>query len=470
MAKVKVNNLETNRVELEFSVDKATFDKACSDAYKKNVKSINIPGFRKGKAPRSVIEKMYGKGVFYEDALNAILPEATEAAVKEAAIKPVSAPEYDVDKIDEEGVVVKAKFYVYPTVEVKEYKGIKVERNVKNVTATEVNEEIKRVQQRNARTIEVTDRAAKKDDTVTIDYEGFVDGVAFEGGKGEGHPLKLGSGQFIPGFEDQIIGHKIGDEFDVEVTFPEEYHAEDLKGKPAVFKTKIHAIKYEELPKLDDEFAKDVSEFDTLAEYKADVKAKLVERNEKAADAEVENALVEALVNNLEGEVPEVMIANEAENMVRDYDYRLRSQGLDLNTYFQYTGQNLDTLREQFKPQAQRQVKSRLALEKIAEVEAIKATDEEVEEEYNKLATMYGLELDKVKELVDADSVSGDIAIRKTVDFVKSNASITAKKKTTKKAAEKAEGEATEEKKPAAKKTTAKKSCAKKTTKETEDK
>ncbi len=446
MAKVKVNNLETNRVELEFSVDKATFDKACNDAYKKNVGKIQIPGFRKGKAPRAMIEKMYGKGVFYEDALNAILPDATEAAVKEAGIKVVSAPEYDIDEIDENGVVVKAKFYVYPTIEVKEYKGLKAERNVKNATVADANEEIKRVQQRNARTIDVTDRAAKKNDTVTIDYAGSVDGVLFEGGSAEGHNLKLGSGQFIPGFEDQIIGHKIGDEFDVEVTFPEEYHAEDLAGKPAVFKTKLHAIKYEELPKLDDEFAKDVSEFDTLAEYKADVKAKIQERNEKAADAEVNEALMEALMASVEGEIPEVMIEREAENMVRDYDTRLRMQGLDLATYFKYTGQNLETLREQFKPQAEKQVKSRLALEKVAELEKIEATAEEIEEEYSKLSQAYGVEVDRCKELVDAESVGQDIAVNKAFEFVRDNAVITKKKAAAKKkTAEKAETETEKE-------------------------
>ena len=469
---VKVNNLETNKVELEFTIDKESFDRACTAAYKKQVGKIQIPGFRKGKAPKSMIEKMYGKGVFYEDALNDLLPDAVEAAVKEADIKVVSAPEYDIDTIDENGVTVKAKFFVYPEVTVKEYKGLKVERNVKNVTATEVNEEVKRVQQRNARTIDVTDRAAKKNDTVNIDYEGSVDGVLFEGGAAKGHDLKLGSGAFIPGFEDQIIGHKIGEEFNVEVTFPEEYHASDLAGKAAVFATKINSIKFEELPKLDDEFAKDVSEFDTLTEYKADVKAKLTERNEKAADAEVNEKLMDALRENTEGEIPTVMFEREAENMVRDYDTRLRMQGLDLNTYFKYTGQNLDTLRTQFMPEAEKQVKTRLALEKIAEAEKLEATEKEINEEFDKLSKAYGVEVDRVKELVEASAVADDIKVNKAFELVRAEAKITAKKKATAKKTEaKAEDEAAEEK-PAAKKTTAKKSAtAKKAAeKKTEDK
>ncbi|MBR6513981.1 MAG: trigger factor [Clostridia bacterium] len=467
---VKVNNIETNKVELEFTIDKESFDKACNAAYKKQVGKIQIPGFRKGKAPKAMIEKMYGAGVFYEDALNDLLPDAVEAAVKEADIKVVSAPEYDIDTIDENGVVVKAKFFVYPAVELKEYKGLKAERNVKSVTATEVNEEIKRVQQRNARTIDVTDRAAKKNDTVNIDYAGSVDGVLFEGGSAQGHDLKLGSGQFIPGFEDQIIGHKIGEEFDVEVTFPEEYHAADLAGKAAVFATKINAIKYEELPKLDDEFAKDVSEFDTLAEYKADVKAKLTERNEKAADAEVNELLMEALRANLECEVPAPMVEREAENMVRDYDTRLRMQGLDLATYFKYTGQTLETLRAQFMPEAEKQVKTRLALEKIAQTEALEASEDEINEEYKKLSEAYGVEVDRVKELVDDSAIAEDIKVNKAFELVRAEAKIT-KKKAAKKTEAKAEGEETaEEEKPAAKKTTAKKTTKKAAEKKTEDK
>ena len=464
MAKVKVNTLDDKKVEIEFTIDKETFDKACSDAYRIKVKKMNIPGFRRGKAPRSIIEKMYGKGVFYDDALNAILPDAYDKAVKEAKLEPVSRPEFDVVSIDDKGVVMKAKFDNYPEVEIDNYTGVKAEKSVKTVTATEVNDEIKRVQERNARSIDVTDRAAKKNDTVNIDYCGTVDGVEFAGGKAEGHNLKLGSGQFIPGFEDQIIGHKIGDEFDVNVTFPEDYHAEDLKGKPAVFKTKINSIKYEELPKLDDEFAKDVSEFDTLAEYKADVKAKLQERNEKSADAEVEEKLIETLIENLKADIPDAMIDTEAENMVRDYDNRLRMQGMDLATYFKYTNQTLEQLREQFKPQAARQVKTRLALKKIVALEKIKATKKEIEDEFKKLSDAYGMEVEKIKELVSDESVSEDIVVQKAVKFVKDNAVITTKKKAAKKAEEKADEP--KEKKPAAKKTATKKTTAKKEVKE----
>jgi len=467
MALVKVTDLEKNQVEIEFTIDKESFEKACVASYKKNIGKLNVPGFRRGKAPKGMVEKIYGKGVFYEDALEITVPDAFDAAVKEAGVKLVGRPEYDVEKIDDEGVVLKAKCYTYPTVEIKDYKGIEVTRDEKKVTDADVDAEMDITRRRNARQIEVTDRAAAIDDIAVIDYEGFVDGVAFAGGKGENHNLKLGSGQFIPGFEDQIVGHMPGDEFDVNVTFPEEYHAEELKGKPAVFKTKLNAIKFDELPELDDEFAKDVSEFDTLAEYKADIKAKLTERAAKAADAAMEEALANIVCEKLEAEIPAPMVEVEAENMLRDYDTRLRMQGLDLNTYFKYTGQTLDTMREQFKPQAEKQVKTRLALEKIAELEDLKVEDSEIEEEIANIAKAYGMEVDKVKEVVAAESVAEDIRVRKAVEFVKANAKIVAAKKpaakktTAKKpAAEKTEGE---EKKPAAKKTTAKKPAAEKT-------
>ncbi len=469
MALVKVTDLEKNQVEIEFSIDKETFDKACVASYKKNIGKLNVPGFRRGKAPKGMVEKIYGKGVFYEDALEITVPDAFDAAVKEADLKLVGRPEYDVEKIDDEGVVLKAKCYTYPTVEIKDYKGVEVTRDEKAVTDADVEAEVDITRRRNARQIEVTDRAAAIDDIAVIDYEGFVDGVAFAGGKGENHNLKLGSGQFIPGFEDQIVGHMPGDEFDVNVTFPEEYHAEELKGKPAVFKTKLHSIKFDELPEADDEFAKDVSEFDTLAEYKADIKAKLTERAAKAADAAMEEALANIICEKLEGDIPAPMVEVEAENMVRDYDTRLRMQGLDLNTYFKYTGQTLESMREQFKPQAEKQVKTRLALEKIASLEDLKVEDKEIEEELENIAKAYGMEVDKVKELVAAESVADDIRVRKAIEFVKANAKIVAeapakkpaaKKTTAKKAtAEKAEDE---EKKPAAKKTTTKKAAAEK--------
>ncbi len=417
MALVKVNELGKNQVEIEFTVEKESFAKACADSYKKNVGKLNVPGFRRGKAPRGMIEKLYGKGVFWEDALEATVPEAYEAAVKEAGIRPVSRPDYDVDSVNEEGASVKAKVYVYPAVEIKDYKGLTAEYEARNVSDADVDAEIDSVRRRNAREIEVTDRPAQKDDVAVIDYEGFVDGEAFKGGKGEDHPLKLGSGSFIPGFEDQVIGHSAGDEFDVNVRFPDEYHAEELKGKDAVFKCRIKSIKYDELPEADDEFAKDVSEFDTLAEYKAYVKSKLEEKTAKENDAAVEEILAEQLSKMVEGDIPEAMYETEAENLVRDYDTQLRMQGLDLNTYFKYTGMDLKALREQMKPRAERQVKTRLALEKIAELEGVKVGEDEVRGEIEKMSKAYGMEVERIKALVSEESVADDIKFYRAADL-----------------------------------------------------
>ncbi|MBQ7788246.1 MAG: trigger factor [Clostridia bacterium] len=427
MALKSTNKVETNLYEIEFDASKEVFDAAVEKVYRKEVKKINIPGFRKGKAPRSIIEKMYGKGVFYEDAVNEIIPDAYESAVKEAGLDVVSRPEFDVVSIDDNGVVLKAKFYVKPEVTVKEYKGLNVTKEVKSVTDEDVNNEIESVRARNSRVVDVEGRSVENGDIAVIDFDGYVDGVAFEGGKSENYNLTIGSGSFIPGFEEQIIGHNVGDSFDVNVTFPTEYHASELAGKEAVFKIVLHAIKFNELPALDDEFAKDVSEFDTLDEYKADVKAKLENKNVKAAENAVEEQLINALIENLEAEIPAPMFENEAENFVRDYDSRLRMQGLDLNTYCKYTGQTLDSLREQFKPMAERQVKTRLALEKIVELEGITASEEEIDNEYENLAKAYGMTADKVKELVDADAIKADLSVKKAVDFVKENANVTVK-------------------------------------------
>ena len=442
----KAEKTEKNLYELEFTVDKAAFDAAVNKVYRKNVKNINVPGFRKGKAPKSIIEKMYGTGVFYEDAINELLPEAYSDAVKEADIKVVSQPEFDVVSIDENGLKMSAKVYVKPEVAISDYIGIKAKKDVAPVTEEEVNAEIDRVRDRNARIIDVTDRAAALGDTVVIDFDGYLDGERFEGGKAEGHNLKLGSGQFIPGFEDQIVGKNIGDAFDVNVTFPEEYHAEELAGKPAVFKVVLHEIKATELPEADDEFAKDVSEFDTFAEYKADVEAKIKARKEAAADAEVEEQIINALIEKLEADIPEAMFVTETENFVRDYDNRLRMQGMDLNTYFKYTGLTLDSLREQFRPQAERQVKTRLALEKIVELEGIVATEADIEEEYARIAEAYNMPVDQVKAAIDSEAIAEDMKVKKAVDLVKEKASITKKRKTA-----------------------AKKSTAKKTTKKAEE-
>ncbi|MDD6321172.1 MAG: trigger factor [Firmicutes bacterium] len=415
-----------NQVELEFTIEKEAFDKAVDAAYRKNVGKMNVPGFRKGKAPKAIIEKMYGKGVFYDDALNTLIPDAFEAALDEAGEKPVGQPEFDIVSLEGD-VVIKAAFPVKPEVTVKNYKGYAVERTVAPTTDEEVDAEIAQVRSRNSRTVDITDRPAADGDIAVIDYEGFVDGKPFEGGKGEKHNLTLGSGQFIPGFEAQIVGHNPGDAFDVVVTFPEDYHAKELAGKEATFKTVLHEIKFNELPALDDDFAKDVSEFDTFDEYKADVKAKITDRHVKAADAEVEEKLIDALIDNLEADIPEAMFVNETENQLRDYDNRLRMQGLDLGTYLKYTGLDLDKMREQFRPRAERQVKTRLALEKIAELENLTVTDEDIEAEIKKIADMYGLETDKVKEQVSPDMLAEDIKVGKAVDIVKANAVITDK-------------------------------------------
>ena len=410
-----------------FSVDKATFDAAVTKVYNKKAKNINVPGFRKGKAPRSIVEKMYGVGVFYEDAINDLIPEAYEAAIKEAALEVVGQPEFDVVSLDDNGLVLSAKVYVKPEVEIKDYAGIEVEKTVEAVTDEDVAKEIELVRERNSREIEVTDRAAEMGDTAVIDFEGFCDGVAFEGGKGTDYALKLGSGSFIPGFEEQVAGHSIDEEFDVNVTFPTEYHAADLAGKEAVFKVKIHAITKVELPVLDDDFAKDVSEFDTFDEYKADIKAKIEKRREAEADRAVEDKLMEALIEKLEADIPEPMFVEETENFVRDYDSRLRMQGLDLMTYFKYTGLDLDSLRAQMRPQAERQVKGRLALEKIAALEGIEATEEDIEAEFKGIAEAYNIEVAQVKASISADAIAADMKVKKALDLVKEKANVITK-------------------------------------------
>ena len=427
MSLTKSEIIEKNRYELQITVDKATFDAAVTKVFKQKAKNINVPGFRKGKAPRAIIEKMYGAGIFYEDAINDLIPDAYSEALKEAAIETVSQPEFDVVSLDEDGLVLSAKVYVKPEVEIKDYAGIEVEKEVAPVSDEDVDREINLVRERNSRETEVTDRAAEMGDTAVIDFEGFCDGVAFEGGKGTDYALKLGSGSFIPGFEEQVAGKNIDEEFDVNVTFPTEYHAADLAGKDAVFKVKIHAITKVELPELDDDFAKDVSEFDTFDEYKADVKAKIEKRHEAEADRAVEDKLMEALIEKLEADIPESMFVAETENFVRDYDNRLRMQGLDLKTYFKYTGLDLDALRAQMRPQAERQVKARLALEKIAALENLEATEEDIEGEYKNIAEAYGVELDQVKASIDSDAIAADMKVKKAMDLVKEKAVITTK-------------------------------------------
>ena len=421
---IKAEKTEKSAMLLEFSVDKETFDKAVNKVYRQQVGKINVPGFRKGKAPRSVIERMYGKGIFWEDAANEVLPEAYEAALTESGVKPVGRAEFDITNIDDNGITFTATVPVKPAVEIEGYKGIEAAKVVEPATDVEIDNEIKIVRERNSRETEITDETpAALGDSTKIDFEGFVDGVAFEGGKGEDYNLKLGSGSFIPGFEDQIVGHKIGEQFDVNVTFPEEYHAAELAGKASTFKVTLKAITKIELPELDDDFAKDVSEFDTFAEYRADVEAKILKRHESAAESVFEETIVKALCEKLAGEeIPEAMFEAESENLLRDYDNRLRMQGLDLNTYFKYTGMTLEGMREQMRPQAESFVKTRLALEKIAALEGLTATEEEVEAEYTRLAEAYNMEADQVKAMIPAESVSEDLVVKAAMELVKANA------------------------------------------------
>lgn len=419
------NKVETNKYELEVAVDGAAFEAAVEKAYLKNRKNIRLQGFRPGKAPRKMIEKMYGEGVFYEDAVNALVPDAVPAAIEEAGLKLVARPDIDVVSVDKnDGVVFKVTCITKPEVSVSDYKGIEAVRNVKAVTDEDVDNQINSVRERNGRTITVEGRAAQNGDTVVFDFEGFKDGVPFDGGKADNYELKLGSGQFIPGFEDQIVGKNVDEAFEVNVTFPEEYQVPDLAGQPAVFKCLIHEIKAVELPEVDDEFVKDVSEFETVDEYKADIKAKLTERAEKAADAEVENAVFDAVVAKLEAEIPQVMFDSKVDDFVADFEQRLSYQGLNLEMYLQYTGSDMAKFRESFKEQAEKNVKLRLALEKIAELENITATDEDIDAEVNKMAEMYKMSAEDVKAAISTEMLAEDIKIRKASDFVKDNAKI----------------------------------------------
>ena len=427
MSVTKKELIEKNKYEIEFSVEKKVFDAAVDKAYKKAVKNINVPGFRKGKAPKSVIEKMYGTGVFYEDAINDIIPTAYPEAIKEAELEVVGQPEFDIVSIDDNGIVLKAIVFVKPEVEIKDYLGIEVTKTIVPVTDEEIDREIQTVRERNARETEITDRAAEMDDTVVFDFDGYVDDKQFDGGKAENHRLKLGSGQFIPGFEEQIVGKNIGEAFDVNVKFPADYHAKELADKDAVFKCLIHSIVRDELPELDDEFAKDVSEFDTFDEYKASIKAKIEERHSRASDSEVETQLMAALREKLVADIPECMFEAEVENFVRDYDNNLRMQGLDLATYFKYTGMTLEKFREQMRPNAELQVKTRLALEKIAELEGIVASEEDVNEEYENIAKAYNVTAEQAKEAIPADMIEKDMKVKKAVELVKEKAVVTEK-------------------------------------------
>ena len=454
------NKVDTNVWELEVSVDGDTFKDAVTKAYLKQRKNITIPGFRKGKAPRAFIEKYYGEGVFYEDALEAIYPDAVASAIEEAKLEPVDTPyDLEIPEMGNDGVTMKFKVTVKPEVELGEYKGLKATKKSTKVTADEVKAELARMQEQNSTVSDVDDRAVKKNDIVVIDFEGFVDGKAFEGGKAEKYELTIGSNQFIPGFEDQIIGYKIGDKFDVNVKFPEDYQA-DLASKDAVFKIKLHGIKVKEVPALDDEFAKDVSEFDTLDELKKDIKKQLEKRKNDDAENELHNTLLEEVAKGIKAEIPEAMIEKTIDDDVNEYSYRLQSQGLKLETYLKYTGMDMKGFREGFKERAETQVRLNLALEKIIEKENIEVTEEDIEAEYKKYADAYNMDIDTIKKAVSAESLKPELASRKAIDLIVDSAVVTEEK-----AAKK-----TAEKKPATKKTTAKKPAAKKTSEKADDK
>lgn len=425
---VKSEKLEKSMHELQFSVDAETFKAAIEKAYKREGKKYNVPGFRKGHAPRAVIEKMYGADIFHYDAINDLFPEAYEAAVAESGIQPVGRPEADVvSESLEDGAVLKVTVAVKPEIKVGNYTGLKATKKVNTVDDADVEAELVRMQNRNGRII-TREGKAENGDTVDMDFEGFVDGVAFEGGKAEHYSLVLGSGSFIPGFEDQLIGHEAGEEFDVNVTFPEEYQAKELAGKPAVFKIKLHEVKTKELPALDDEFAKDVSEYDTLDELKASIRKGMEEQNEKQAALAVENDLVDQVIATIEGDIPEAMYEARMDEAVRDFEYRLAQQGLKLDMYLQYMGQTMESFRASFREQAEKQVKIRLALEAVAAAEQIVASDEELEAELQRVADNYKMELAKVKELVNADEVKKDLAVNKAIDFIRDHAEITEEK------------------------------------------
>ncbi len=422
---ISCEKLEKSMVELQFSIDADTFKNAVSAAFKRESKKYNVPGFRKGKAPRAMIEKMYGADIFHYDAVNDLFPAQYEEAVKAAGIEVVGAPEPEVVSMSEaEGVTLKVKVAVKPEVTLGEYAGLNVTKKVKTVEDSAVDAELARMQDRNGRLL-TREGKAENGDTVDIDFEGFVGDTAFEGGKAEHYSLVLGSNSFIPGFEDQLVGHAAGEEFDINVKFPEEYQASELAGKDATFKIKLHEVKYKELPALDDDFAKDVSEYDTLDELKASIRKGMEENNDRQADQQVENDLIEQVVNGMQAEIPQAMYDSRVDELVRDFEYRLSQQGLKMDMYLQYMGMTMDQLRAQFADQAEKQVKMRLAMEAIVDKENLVTSDEEFEAEVKRIADAYKMEPEKVKSIVDADAVKKDLAVNKAIDLVKEKANIT---------------------------------------------
>ena len=425
---VKCEEVEKNLSKLTFEVSAEEFEKAIDRAYNKNKAKFEVPGFRKGKVPKAVVIKYYTKAVFYDDALNDVLPDAYEAALKESGLDVVARPEFDVEEINEGApVVFTALVTTRPEVKLGEYKGIKVDKVDYTVTDEDVDKEIETVQSRNARMVSIDDRAVERGDTAVIDFEGFVDGVAFAGGKGEGYELEIGSNTFIPGFEDQLIGAKIDDLVDVNVTFPEEYHAEELKGKAAIFKVKVNEIKVRELPEIDDDFASEVSEFETLAEYKADVKAKLEEKAKERAEIEIQNAVIEKAVENAEFDLPEAMVENQVENMINDMAQNLAYQGMNIDMYLQYTGQTIDQMKEAYREPATKQVSAGLVIDAIAKAEGIVVEAEELEMNLVDMSKKYNMEIDKLKELIsepELENIKKEMVFTKTVEMLANNAKV----------------------------------------------
>ena len=445
---VQVEKLEKNMAKLTIEVSAEEFDAAIEQAYQKDKKKISLPGFRKGKAPRKMIEKMYGTGVFYEDAANIVIPKAYSEAAKECGEEIVSQPEISVTQIGAgQPFIFTAEVALKPAVTLGDYKGVEVEKTPVEVSEEEVDKEVDKERENNSRTIDVDDRAVEKGDMIKLNFEGFVDGTPFEGGKAEDYSLTIGSGSFIPGFEDQLIGKNAGDDVDVKVTFPEEYHAEDLAGKEATFKVKIHEIKAKEIPELDDEFVQDVSEFDTVAEYKDSVKAKLEEQKQNEIKRAYQDEAIDKIVDKSTMELPDAMIDTQCENMINQFAQQMAQQGLSMDQYLQFSGLTLDQLKEQVRPDAITRIKSSLVLEQIAKEENIEITDADVDAEIEKMATMYNMEADKLKEYMGEDekeNMKQDLAVQKAVELITESVKPRAKAKTKKEKEAEAETEAAE--------------------------
>ncbi|HBB20482.1 MAG TPA: trigger factor [Ruminococcus sp.] len=417
------NKTDVNTTELVISIDAATFEAAVEKEYQRQKKNIQLKGFRKGKVSRKLAEREFGEGAFYEGAINSLLGPEIDAAIAETGIVLVDTPSIDVTSIDKEnGVELKAICVTKPEIEIADYKGMKAAKIVKEITDEDIDKQVEIIRKKNARIVSVEDRAAQMDDEVIIDFEGFFGDEAFEGGKGEDHPLKLGSGQFIPGFEDQIVGHNIGDEFDVVVTFPEEYQMTDYAGKEATFKTKLKAISYEELPEIDDDLVKDATDFDSVEEYRADIKTKLEEAAVKQADAAFEGALIADLIEKVDQPIPNCMFEQRIDSLMRAFEQQLKQQGMDLNLYFQYTGMDMDSFRETYRERAVGEVKLRLALEKIAEIEGIEVSDEELNNGLSEIAAANNIDVDTVKRFIPINDYINDMKVQKAMDLVKESA------------------------------------------------